>query len=264
MFCILNTILNTIINTITSTITSMMQTPYITRLEDSRKTIFPAFIDSTEFKEIMIKQWTDTIINKDIVNNHQENQELPTLPVPIVMKAGKILLDKMLLLKKNDITVLEIMAGNCSGSRILFNTIKKGLNVKRWISTDIIDFTKKIKEEEIEFYKLNGLESIQNFSDGVDILLLMCPPPNKIIMNGHINPMALCDYYSIVEFCKLNIGKEKLLVLIGEIGASSATEGMYHFMLTCPQIKLLHREMLMTGKNQFGLIEMEIFIFLIL
>jgi hypothetical protein len=232
-------------------------------LEDSRKTIFPDFIDLPEFKEHMIKQWKETIINKDIVNNHQETQELPTLPISVVMKAGKILSDKLLLLGKKEINVLEIMAGNCSGSRILFNTVKKIVSVKKWISTDIIDFTKKIKEEEIEFYKLNGLKSVRKFTNEADILLLMCPPPNKLIMNNCINPMALCDYYSIVEFIDLNAGKGKLIVMIGEIGASSATEGMYHFMLGNSKIKLTHREMLISTHNQFGIVEMEIFIFII-
>ena len=241
-----------------------MSTQYITRLEDSRKTIFPDFINLPEFKENMTKCWTETIINKDIVNNHQENNELPTLPVPVVMKAGKILSDKLVSLNKKDIAVLEIMAGNCSGSRILLNTIKQKINVKKWITTDIIDFKKSIKETEIDFFKLNGLESVKKFYDKVDILLLMCPPPNKIIMNNCVNPMALCDYYSIVDFINLNIGKDKLIVFISEMGASSGTEGLYHFMLTNDKIKLIHREMLISGYNQFGIVEMEIFIFTVL
>ena len=242
----------------------MMGKEYITRLQDSRKAIFPDFINLQEFKEIMIKQWKDTVINKDVVNNHQESKELPTLPVTIVMKAGKILMDKLELLNKKDITVLEIMAGNCSGSRILLNTIKKKINVKKWISTDIIDFTKNIKEKEIEFYKLNGLESVQKFNGKADILLVMCPPPNKLMMNNCINSMALCDYYSIVEFIELNIRKDKHIVFIGELGSSDGTEGLYNFILTNIKIKLLHREMLITAYNQFGIIEKEIFIFKII
>ena len=237
---------------------------YVTRLEDSRKALFPNFIDLPEFKEIMVKQWKEAIINKDIVNNHQETQELPTLSISIVMKAGKILSDKLLSLGKKEINVLEIMAGNCAGSIILFNMVKKDLSVKKWISTDIIDFTKKIKEEEIIFYKLNGLESVKKFSNDVNILLLMCPPPNKVVMNNCVNPMALCDYYSITEFIDLSVGKNKLIVFIGEIGGSDGSEGMYHFMLTNTKIKLVHREMLICAYNQFGIIEKEIFIFVIL
>jgi hypothetical protein len=237
---------------------------YITRLEDSRKVNFPYFIDLPEFREIMTKQWKDTIINKDIVNNHQEGKELPTLAVPIVMKAGNILSDKLTSLKKDDISVLEIMAGNCAGSRILLNTIKKKLKIKKWICTDIIDFTKNIKEKEIEFYKLNGLESVNKFSSGVDILLMMCPPPNKLMMDNCVNSMALCDYYSILDFINFDGNKGKLIIFIGELGSSDGTEGMYNFMLSNTKIKLLEREMLITGYNQFGIIEKEIYIFVIL
>jgi hypothetical protein len=237
-----------------------------TRLADSRNVIFPDIVNLKQFKEIMTRQWKETVISKDAVNNHQGKQELPTLPIPVVMKAGKILSENLLSKEQKRITVLEIMSGNCSGSRILFNTIAKMLTVDKWICTDIIDYasTKSIKEHKIEFYKLNGLEAVRKFTD-VDILLLMCPPPNTVMYDNNVNPMALCDYYSVVEYIDFNIGKKgKQIVFIGELGGSSATEGMYHFMLTNEKIKLVHREMLVSGYNQFGIFEMEIFIFDIL
>ena len=74
----------------------------------------------------------------------------------------------------------------------------------------------------------------------------------------------MCDYYSIVEFIEQNIGKDKHIVFIGELGSSDGTEGLYNFILTNIKIKLLHREMLITAYNQFGIIEKEIFIFQII
>ena len=58
--------------------------------------------------------------------------------------------------------------------------------------------------------------------------------------------------------------KGKLIIFIGELGSSDGTEGMYNFMLSNTKIKLLEREMLITGYNQFGIIEKEIYIFVIL
>jgi hypothetical protein len=237
-----------------------METLSTSRLEDARKTIFPDYVDSKEFKEIMIMGWNATVISSEVVNSHQSIRELPTLPIELVMKAGKILSEKLVSMEKSDLTVLEIMAGNCSGSRILFNTVAKKTIIKKWIATDIIDYKKTIREKEFEFHKFHGLESVRTFPDS-DILLMMCPPPNKVANGNCVNSMSLCDYYSIREFIDFNKGKDKLIVFISEMGASSGTEGLYNFMLTNPEIKLIHREMLMSGYNQYGLIEMEIFIF---
>lgn len=248
-----------------TTLRDIMLSENTTRLEDSRAVVLPPGLDSPEFKERMINAWKEKIINKVVVNNHQEDSGLPTLRIDIVIKAGKILSDLLLRENKNDITILEIMSGNCSGSRILLNTLNKNRTIiKKWISTDIIDFTKNIKEKELEFYKINGLDAVNKFNSEAEILLVMCPPPNKIVMDGYLNPMALCDYYSIVDFTDLNPNKHKLIVFIGELGSSSGTEGMYNFMLTNTKIKMLHREILISGYNQYGIVEMEIFIFEVL
>jgi hypothetical protein len=236
-----------------------------TRLEDSRKSVFPPFVDLPEFKIPMIKQWTDTLINQDIVNSHQQNKIMPTLPVPVVKKAGDILLSQLTFLGKKEISILEIMAGNCSGSQIILKSIKHDLDVKKWIASDIIDFTKNIKEPLITFVKSDGLSAVKKYGNDSDILLLMCPPPNAVMHTAsHVNPRSLCDYYSIVEFTESNAKKGKLIIIIGELGASDATEGMYHFMMTNKKVELVYREMLLKSENDYGPIEKEIFIFSVL
>jgi len=242
----------------------MSKTTYsTTRLRDERNAVINPIVDLKEFREIMVKQWNETLINSALVNSHQEQQPLPTLPIKIVEYAGDILKNYLISLGKKEISVLEVMSGNCSGSRFLHRTISKGLKINEWICTDIIDFTKTIKEN-IKFHKLDGLKAVEQYGNCVDILLLMCPPPNQIFDGNHVNPMSLCDYYLMNDFIAMNKGKNKFIVFIGELGASDGTEGLYKYMLSNSKIKLSHRQMLISSYNQFGPIEKEIFIFSIL
>jgi hypothetical protein len=233
------------------------------------------FLDG--FREKVIEQWNEAKIYDEYNNNHQNIYELPTLSIPIVIKAGNFLTDFLVKTKLENLKILEIMAGNCAGSRTLYKTIEKKVSIEEWICTDIIDYKKTIKEN-IKFHKIDALTSISRFHETIDILLLMCPPPNPVystkdvIENGKtvtkyfINSIALCDYYPIVDFIKftkLN-KKQKYIIFIGEMGASDGTEGIYDFMLNNTDINLVYREMIFTTlTTDYGIVEKELFVFLI-
>jgi hypothetical protein len=233
------------------------------RLKKSRLVIFPQIIFYKEFREQMEKQWTPEVLSKTIVNTHQDDNELPTLPVPVVMKAGSILAKFLSTQSIPKPSILEIMAGNCSGSRILHGMlVRNGLEPKVWVSTDIIDYKKSVKD--IKYDTMDGLQSIKKYGESSDVLLLMCPPPNEIFYDPtHVNPMALCDFYSIIDYIEICLKREsrQFIVFIGELGGSDGTEGLYTFMLNYKRITLRHREMLIEAENYWGIIEKEIFIF---
>ena len=112
-----------------------------TRLEDCRKTILPDFINICEFREQISKMWDEKIIIQYEVNNHQGKKELPTLSIDLVIKAGNILATELVKLRMSNITILDIIAGNCAGSRVLLNIIKnydlKKLIIKKFFSINV-------------------------------------------------------------------------------------------------------------------------------
>lgn len=236
------------------------------RLFDARKKVFPTYISNVEFREEMKKYWNSKSVSTDITNSHQKDTDLPTMPVSIVNKAGDIIGSFLKKTGMSSCNILEIMAGNCGGSRILLNRIRKCVTINNWYATDVINFPKTIKEREITFTCLHGLDAVSKFYDMVDVLLLMCPPPNSLFLNKEcttINILALCDFYSIDEFIKLakKEEKEKYIVFIGELGASDGTEGMYNYMIFNDNLCLEIRETIYTGTNMYGLIQKEVFVF---
>lgn len=233
------------------------------RLADSRKGKLPDFVFLPEFRSMLLKASSSALVYSLDVNKHQDASELPTLPTSVVLSAGKIMGETLSKFEKSEWKILEIMAGNCCGSRLLFGSTRKIIPIFQWICTDIIDYKKTIKEPEIHFEKLDGIDSVSKYFDSVDVLVMMCPPPSYVMYDNKVNPLCLCDFYPIIDWIAMakKVHVNKFIVYIGELGGSDGTEGMYIFMLNNPDLILECRQMLITGHNQFGIIEKEIFIF---
>jgi hypothetical protein len=163
-----------------------------------------------------------------------------------VVNASKYIADFFIDL---EISILEVGAGNCWASRIIYYCLKQ--NPKRFIATDLFDCGDAMeKVDYIEFYdKLSSDQAVKKFGSEVNTLLLVSPPPN--------NPM---DFYAIREWSKLD-GK-RYIIYLGELGASDGCDGMYLYMMEHPKYELVLGRMIEEKKDIFGgACEKELFIF---
>lgn len=166
------------------------------------------------------------------------------------------------------VNILEPFAGNGIGSKIIYDTLNKHITLQSTTisikSTDIQDLTQYITSNShpVEF-GLNSVETIKKYgSDGYNILMMISPPPCAT-MNEHDLPKTFGygDYFAIREW--ENIPSAKLLVFVGELGASDGSEGLYKYLIeNNPNWKLESRQIIYLGNDCFGLnVEKEIFIF---
>lgn len=191
---------------------------------------------------------------KEIQTSWRKNQEFifpchgekSYSPPDALHNAGAIL--KKSLPKTNN--VLEIMAGNCVASSI----IKPYINHEKWICTDLFAPSEK----------LDAIEAIEKYGEWADTLMIISPPPysqhinenGTLIFNGGYG-----DYFACKKFIA-NANKEKIIVILGELGAGDGTEGIYNYLLEHPKLKLITREEYWgTVSAMTGKIIREVFIF---
>ena len=94
-------------------------------------------------------------------------------------------------------------------------------------------------------------EAVKKFEGKFNALMFISPPP-----------MLYVDYYAIKEYELQKSDQKKIIIYIGELGASDGGKGMYKYMLENSYWKLVHRKEIYVGKDIFGGESMkEIFVF---
>ena len=99
------------------------------------------------------------------------------------------------------INILEVGSGN--GFQI--EIIAKMENMASLKATDFHDYEKKFYEVLVEASD----DAVKNYVGDIDLLLLVCPPPNENYM----------DYYAIKEYELKQQSSPKYLIFVGELGA---------------------------------------------
>lgn len=226
-------------------------------LELSRQANLPLNLDSRylEYKE----GWTNSLVSENILNRSELGKS--TLDYFILKKAVDFF--KEYLSSKSEWTdvspkILEIFAGNGVASKIFYDGLKEIFPDTQIKSTDIQNLSQYLSplSNPVEF-GLNSVETIEKYSDqNYNILLMISPPPASSESKS-----AYGDYFAIRKWSELTNGR--LIVFVGELGASDGSEGLYKFMVENNiNWRLDFRKMISRNKDVFGLpAEKEIFIF---
>ena len=235
-------------------------------VEMSRSACLPDEIDKPEIRKMIIESWTSENIQGSVLNSSQSTRCESTLGPGTLSKAGKLTAEYFSLHDKNkkNLKILEVMAGNCVASKIMCDSLSPYIDMSNWISTDMITCPTRIKS--IPFVPCNPVEAVQKFGPMSDLLLMISPSPYPVYKeNSENKDLGYGDYYAVHDYIAQAEHKEcKHIIIIGELGASDGSEGMYKYILNHENLKLVVREILYTGKDIFGgMVEKELFIFLI-
>lgn len=222
-------------------------------LQRSREEDLPTNINDQEVRQKIESSWTESNILA-FEWTALQCQPGSTLSTKTLNKAIPYL---QTIFKQKDLNVLEVFAGNCYASQIIYNGIKD--KVLSWICTDAINFPKPVLPDSMRFEQLNSVQAVTKFGNEADILLMISPPPFPSLDK---KSLGYGDYYACYDF--INQNKEKYIFFIGELGVSDGSVGMYKYLTTHPKLTLICRAMLDSNVDVFGDPgEKELFIFLI-
>lgn len=138
------------------------------------------------------------------------------------------------------LNILEIFAGNCHSSNIIYNKLINSFDVSIH-STDIIDHSANLDDAifhndknhkrtwEFNIDAVNAIESIELCESKYNILLLICPPPYSIEPADSNKFEGYADYFAIKRW--VNLENSQYIIFIGELGASDGSTGLYKYMI---------------------------------
>lgn len=223
-------------------------------LQRSREEDLPSDINDKDVRAKIIASWTEA----NIISfpwTAEQAKSTSTLSKQTLEKAA----DNIALLfchHRIDLKILEVFAGNCCASQIIYRAIKD--QVISWICTDAININKTIVSDKMRFEHLNAVQGVAKFGNEANVLLLISPPPYSSTKEGDL---GYGDYYACHDFLHNN-QRQKYIIFIGELGASDGSQGMYKYLTLHPDLNLITRVMLDNSPDVFGdLGEKELFIF---
>lgn len=187
-----------------------------------------------ETKQRTIKFW-----NSSDYNGYDTSRSGSCMEIEGLAHAGRLLAESNVL--NADTRILEVCAGNGHASNIVLNELKKLYPSLVITKTDRLEFP--------GVTKLLSHEAVHEYGATHNCLLLISPPPNTYV-----------DYYAIKPFESLS--GHRIVVFIGELGASDGGSGMYHYMMHQSSWTLAKRFAIRTYRDIFGMpVEKELFIF---
>lgn len=233
--------------------------------QERENTKIPIEVVNDSMRKKIISNWKNARLLD--VNLHQGTSATPTTAPDIINKFAdelKICLEKHI---KDPLNILEIMSGNCTASILVYNILSQLPNLTRWVATDIEDWrNKQIKDifnfnpQKFNFIQENGVDAIARMMDKThsygtmpNLLLMISPPPSDEKQLDQTT--SYCDYYSCKDYITASITNKRpnnCIALFGEIGASDGSSGMYNWLTTNPNLKLLTRKILFSKKDIFG------------
>ena len=140
---------------------------------------------------------------------------------------------KKVCIPTNEFKILEVGAGSGWHTKNIISKFSF-LNI---ISTDYI--IPDVCYHKI--YRYLSHQAVKEFEGQFHALLLISPPPNIYV-----------DYYAIKEYELQKTKKRKIVIYIGELGASDGGRGMYKYMLENSIWKLIHRKVLKESVDALG------------
>ena len=234
-------------------------------LEVSRAESLPSDIDSKY--EFFKNSWRTKEYLEKGVNQQEKNKS--TLSEDTLNKAG-LAIGQFIKDNNLSLSILEVMAGNGVGSKLVFDTITNFdptslSTITSWKATDLQDWSGIVSEQingqiSIEF-NIDSVDTIIKYGSEYNTLLMISPPPAHCDShNQNETDGGYADYFAIKEWTQLE--NSKYIIIVGELGASDGSGGMYKYMMTHKVWKLCVRKLLNKTTDIFGgPCEKEIFIF---
>lgn len=198
------------------------------------------FLDSGRLKKISVEldendfkdKWNSNILINDNNNNHQQINK-STLKKDVLIKSAEIILNCFLQYEETELFILETFCGNCIASKTIFDLISDKFLTLTIKPTDVINFIRTdLPNYYLSFDQLNALESVKNYYNTSNVLLMISPPPGS----------DYCDYFSLKFFIEKS--NSKYIIFIGELGSSDGSQGLYDFLINNNNLILLVREIL--------------------
>jgi hypothetical protein len=192
---------------------------YSMGVEQSRLASLPDNIDSNyeEYK----KAWhSDKLLS--LAGSEDQKSPGSTLFVSIISLACDRIVE-FFKISETKLSVLEVMAGNGYGSNLLYDGLSQKLGQIEWTATEIQKLKPQGKLPIIS--ECDAVDAVGRYGSKHNTLLMMSPPPGSSFANYG-------DYFAINAWAKLD--NSKFVIIIGELGASDGSEGMYKYMLENP------------------------------
>lgn len=234
-------------------------------VSDSRSRSLPDGIDDPKFKTQIMASWTKENALACSHNKLQGKQQSTLLPQTLEL-ATKYLCEYFERYPLKNINVLEIMAGNCVASFYVMTAFLRANLIKNnqpsWLSTDICTYSSRLAN--VPFLELNSVDAVEKKGKDANILLLISAPPYSVSSFDDEKLHGYGDYYAIKTFIDMTKPSEKkYIIIIGELGASDGSEGMYLYMTDHKNLVLEKRVLLTPNMiSPFGdPLEKELFIF---
>ena len=197
------------------------------------------------------------------VNSHQSETNEPTQGIDLINLFGEELRECLTKEKIQYLNVLEIMAGNCSASKLVYEKLKP-LNIIKWLATDIKNWRCTFKvvkplPEKMFFEELNTIDAIAKIAELGEpipnILLCISPPPMQLAQNLS-DSTNYADYYACRDYIKLCVEKQlkdNYIVFFGEIGKSDGSTSMDNWLETNKFLsKKCEKDLTPEKKDVFG------------
>ena len=221
---------------------------------ESRERPLPDDIDSKY--HIYKKNWTADNIGSDEINGSRKGRS--TLGKEVLSLAASHITDYLILNNISTVRILEPFAGNGVATNVIYKKLTE-LKLKDFVikSTDIQNLSQYVDESSypVEF-GLNSVETIEKYQfDDFNILMMISPPP--MFMIKEMSNYA--DYFAIKQWARVSTAK--LVIFIGELGASDGSIGLYSYMMNNKLWQLDYRTMIENGNTITGPYEKELFIF---
>ena len=216
-------------------------------VEHSREICMDSRVNDKKFRKRKIEGWTS--------QDHTEYSSRTTLRREKFLKAGKIINSYLSSEKYHrKMNILEVGSGNRAATKIVTDCFKD--HILGIITTDIAPHPTDYPE--IRFDNVHSVGAVSKYGNWANTLLLISPLPGEID-----SPASLSDYYACHDFIESG-RKGKMIIFIGELGASDGTSGMYRYLMDHNRLELKKRDIVSKSVDCFGgPTEKEVFIFCI-
>ena len=199
--------------------------------ESSRSSSLPRNID--DYRELIKSYWNSTKYQDNVVNNAEHT----TIDIDKLIYAGYLLSNYFHNNKFTTINILEIGCGSGLASRIIYEQLTSKNNINM-ISTEL-QSTGDTSHNNIHFeYGIDSIDAVQKYGEYCNVLMMISPPPGGLETSYIKSPADITsdnafymDYFAVNDFyhMKKKLFHDLYVVIIGELGASDGTIGIYKY-----------------------------------
>jgi len=164
--------------------------------------------------------------------------------------------------------ILEVMSGNGEAAEHIISTLlQMGITISSYKSTDVITSPVRrnleLGNDEngnpiFSFDQCDTIDAITRHGTVSNTLLMISPSPTKppeseeSLVGIRDKAIGLADYYACNEYIKQTsslegVNREKYIIIVGELGASDGTIGIYKYLMEHPNLKLIYKNRILFG-----------------